>query len=86
MLLLERLVYSTSTLITLNYSPRYLKGSLPKTPAPTIGVEFATKNVVLRNGGTVKAQIWDTGNNNSLIQLSIAGTERYRAICSAYIL
>ena len=41
---------------------RYLKGSLPKTPAPTIGVEFATKNVVLRNGGTVKAQIWDTGN------------------------
>ena len=42
---------------------RYLKGSLPKTPAPTIGVEFATKNVVLRNGGTVKAQIWDTGNS-----------------------
>ena len=39
-----------------------MKGSLPKTPAPTIGVEFATKNVVLRNGGTVKAQIWDTGN------------------------
>ena len=38
-----------------------MKGSLPKTPAPTIGVEFATKNVVLRNGGTVKAQIWDTG-------------------------
>ena len=34
---------------------------MPKTPAPTIGVEFATKNVVLRNGGTVKAQIWDTG-------------------------
>jgi len=40
---------------------RYLKGSIPKNPAPTIGVEFATKNVVLRQGGTVKAQIWDTG-------------------------
>lgn len=40
---------------------RYLKGALPKNSAPTIGVEFATKNVVLRNGGTVKAQIWDTG-------------------------
>jgi Rab family protein len=39
---------------------QYLKGTLPKNPAPTIGVEFATKNVVLRNGGTVKAQIWDT--------------------------
>ena len=40
---------------------RYVKGTLPKNPAPTIGVEFATKNVVLRNGGTLKAQIWDTG-------------------------
>ena len=42
---------------------RYLKGTLPKNSAPTIGVEFATKNVVLRNGGTVKAQIWDTGKD-----------------------
>ena len=49
--------------ITLNYYIkhavncyyRYLKGVLPKNNAPTIGVEFATKNVVLRNGGTVKA-------------------------------
>ena len=41
--------------------------------APTIGVEFATKNVTLRNGATVKAQIWDT-----------AGQERYKAICSAH--
>ncbi len=44
---------------------RYVKGTLPKNPAPTIGVEFATKNVVLRNGGTVKAQIWDTGISNT---------------------
>ena len=40
---------------------------------PTIGVEFATKNVQLRNGGTVKAQIWDT-----------AGQEKYKAICRAH--
>ena len=52
---------------------QYLKGALPRNPAPTIGVEFATKNVVLKNGGTVKAQIWDT-----------AGQERYRAICLAH--
>nr|AAW27229.1 SJCHGC05511 protein [Schistosoma japonicum]CAX69561.1 Ras-related protein Rab-11A [Schistosoma japonicum] len=38
----------------------------------TIGVDFATKNVVI-DGKVVKAQIWDT-----------AGQERYRAITSAY--
>ncbi|OHT01803.1 Ras-related protein Rab11E [Tritrichomonas foetus] len=38
----------------------------------TIGVEFATKTIQIKNK-TVKAQIWDT-----------AGQERYRAITSAY--
>ena len=66
------LAQSVSEKEYINEFIRYVKGTLPKNPAPTIGVEFATKNVVLRNGGTVKAQIWDT-----------AGQERYRAICSA---
>jgi len=52
---------------------RYLKNALPKTPKPTIGVEFATRSVRLRSGRTVKAQIWDT-----------AGQERYHAIVSAH--
>jgi len=39
---------------------RYIKNSLPKNKYPTIGVEFATKAVPLKAGGTVKAQIWDT--------------------------
>ena len=52
---------------------QYVHKNLPKNTAPTIGVEFATKNVTLRNGGTVKAQIWDT-----------AGQERYKAICGAH--
>lgn len=39
---------------------RYIKNSLPKQPAATIGVEFATKVVSLKSGATVKAQIWDT--------------------------
>jgi len=52
---------------------RYIKGTLPKNPTSTIGVEFATRTVSLTNGGTVKAQIWDT-----------AGQERYRAITSAH--
>eukprot|EP00743_Colponemidia_sp_Colp-15_P000124 GILK01000142.1.p1 GENE.GILK01000142.1~~GILK01000142.1.p1 ORF type:complete len:234 (-),score=27.57 GILK01000142.1:187-834(-) len=52
---------------------RYIKGTLPKTPSATIGVEFATRTVPLQVGGTVKAQIWDT-----------AGQERYRAITGAH--
>ena len=44
-----------------------MKGKLPQNKPSTIGVEFATKNVELRNGGgIVKAQIWDTGNKNLL--------------------
>ena len=35
---------------------RYVKGKLPQNKPSTIGVEFATKNVELRNnGGIVKA-------------------------------
>jgi GTPase SAR1 family protein len=29
---------------------KYVKGMLPKNPVPTIGVEFATKTVTLKNG------------------------------------
>jgi GTPase SAR1 family protein len=42
---------------------KYVKGVLPRNPVPTIGVEFATKTVTLKNGERVKAQIWDTGND-----------------------
>ena len=52
---------------------RYIKGSLPKNKHPTIGVEFATKPVPLKTGGTVKAQIWDT-----------AGQERFRSATQSY--
>ena len=38
----------------------------------TIGVEFATKSLLI-GGQTVKVQVWDT-----------AGQERYRAITTAY--
>lgn len=34
---------------------RYLKNQLPKNNGPTIGVEFATKNVTMKDGATVKA-------------------------------
>ena len=52
---------------------RYLKNQLPKTQKTTIGVEFATKNVTMKDGATVKAQLWDT-----------AGQEKYRAITVAH--
>ena len=34
---------------------KYIKGVLPKNKSPTIGVEFATKPVPLKSGGSVKA-------------------------------
>lgn len=54
---------------------KYIRGTTPKNPASTIGVEFATRTVELKEGGKVKAQIWDT-----------AGQERYRSITSALII
>lgn len=42
---------------------KYQKGSLPKTKTATIGVEFATKTVILKNGKKVKAQLWDTAGS-----------------------
>lgn len=45
---------------------KYVKGVLPRNPVPTIGVEFATKTVTLKNGERVKAQIWDTGKQVSI--------------------
>ena len=34
---------------------RYVKNQLPRKVEPTIGVEFATKNVIMKDGATVKA-------------------------------
>ena len=40
---------------------RYVNGRLPANKTSTIGVEFSTKNIELKqNKGIVKAQIWDT--------------------------
>ena len=50
-----------------------MKGDFPKNTNPTIGIEFATKDVTMKDGVTVKAQLWDT-----------AGTEKYRAITQAH--
>jgi len=55
-----------------NLLARFTKGAFNSDSKSTIGVEFATKNVVV-DGKTLKAQIWDT-----------AGQERYRAITAAY--
>ena len=45
--------------------PLVIKNKLPvnKKILPTLGVEYATKNVSLKDGtGIVKAQLWDTCN------------------------
>lgn len=55
-----------------NLLSRFTKNEFHLDSKSTIGVEFATKTLMV-DGKTVKAQIWDT-----------AGQERYRAITSAY--
>ncbi len=50
-----------------------MKETIPKHQGPTIGVEFATKVVPLKNNVYIKAQIWDT-----------AGQEKYRAMTAAH--
>lgn len=50
---------------------KYVKGVFPTTPLPTIAVELGTKIIQLKEGGYVKAQLWDT-----------AGQEKYKSITS----
>ena len=40
---------------------RYVKGVLPKTCEPTVGVEYHPKDVKLSNNENVRLNIWDTG-------------------------
>ena len=53
---------------------KYVKGLFPVAPLPTIAIEFATKIVQIKEGGYIKAQIWDT-----------AGQEKYKSITSQYV-
>lgn len=50
---------------------KYVRGTFPTSPLPTIAIEFATKIIQLKEGGYVKSQIWDT-----------AGQEKYKSITS----
>ena len=50
---------------------KYVKGVVTVSPLPTIAIEFATKIIQIKEGGYIKAQIWDT-----------AGQEKYKAITS----
>jgi len=55
-----------------NLLSRFTRNEFNLESKSTIGVEFATRSIVV-DGKRLKAQIWDT-----------AGQERYRAITSAY--
>ena len=48
---------------------KYLRGVFPTSPIPTVATEFATKIIQIKEGGFIKAQIWDT-----------AGEEKYKSI------
>lgn len=56
-----------------NLLSRFTRNTFTEDEKSTIGVEFATRIVPMKDGKKVKAQIWDT-----------AGQERYRAITNAY--
>ena len=56
-----------------NLLSRFTKNEFNLESKATIGVEFATKTVMVEPDKKCKAQIWDT-----------AGQERYRAITSTY--
>lgn len=55
-----------------NLLSRFTRNEFSLESKSTIGVEFATKSIIV-DGKVIKAQVWDT-----------AGQERYRAITSAY--
>jgi len=57
------------TVNTFNLQNRYVNGQFLTSPLPTIAVELKTKLITLRDGTTVKAQIWDT-----------AGMEKYKSV------
>ena len=45
-----------------SFLTRYTRNVMPDNMNPTIGVEYSSKCILLRNGeGIVKANIWDTG-------------------------
>ena len=52
---------------------QYIKKEFPESPLPTIAIEFATKIIKIKEGGYVKAQIWDT-----------AGQEKFHNIIISY--
>ncbi|KAM6568135.1 hypothetical protein CsatB_016120 [Cannabis sativa] len=56
-----------------NLLSRFSKNEFRLDSKPTIGVEFAYRNIRVSDNKLIKAQIWDT-----------AGQERFRAITSSY--
>lgn len=75
-----------------NLLSRFTRNEFNLESKSTIGVEFATRSIVVDNK-TIKAQIWDVSNNLTMkiarksfliLSFQTAGQERYRAITSAY--
>jgi len=53
---------SQSTILNFSFHQyiRYLKGIITEPVGPTLGVEYQTKSIILKDGTVVKVQIWDT--------------------------
>lgn len=61
----------------------YIKNVMSKNQAPTLGVEYQTKCIILKTGTVVKAQIWDTCKSPLKLFNFLAGSEKYKSITTA---
>jgi len=56
-----------------SFLTRYTRSVVNKAEKPTVGVEYMTKKLILADGTTAKAKLWDT-----------AGSEKYLALTTAH--
>jgi len=56
-----------------SFLTKYVKNTINRNQAPTLGVEYQTQNIVLQDGTIIKAQMWDT-----------SGSEKYKSITTAH--
>lgn len=55
-----------------SFLTRYIRDVVKKTEMPTIGVEYTTTNLVLKDSTTAKVVLWDTAGSEKYVSLTTA--------------